>query len=109
MKTPSSLKLLLIGTTFKTVVCAQRQLEASEQPSSTGTNFHPSLSHCPYTERSCNVYLQIQIQTEYNEEYVSYGEKYNPILSYTRLQDIWTLSNSLYLSFDEAVVRSHLR
>ena len=62
MKTHFSLKPLLIGTTLKTVLCAQRQLEASKQPSSTGTNFHPSLSHCAYTEGSCSVYIQIQIK-----------------------------------------------
>ena len=44
MKTHFSLKPLLIETTLKTVLCAQRQLEASKQPASTGTNFHPSLS-----------------------------------------------------------------
>ena len=54
MKTHFPLKPLLIGTTLnlKTVLCAERQLEASKQPSSNGTNFHHFSPTAHNTERS---------------------------------------------------------
>ena len=59
----SSQRQWLIGIILRKVLCAQRQLTASEEPSHTGTENFPQLSpRCAYVDRICNVHIQIQIQ-----------------------------------------------